>query len=203
MKDRVKEFLTRGDNSRIKACKKETCTRNNGKQQIRLLSDTMKNLHLKFLLENSTHKTSYAMFCRFRPFFVRFPRTSERQTCLCKRHEHLKFKAEKLKKLHILEKSDLIEIAKDIVCRTNETDCMYRACSVCKSSKITFEDNTNTGRMVDYYEWRTQPVVTKTDDNGDKVKTMTVKVKERATIEVLQQEFEAEMKKCSSHLFNI
>ncbi|XP_045199124.2 uncharacterized protein LOC123553489 [Mercenaria mercenaria] len=204
MSDRVSNFLTRDDNSRIKAGKKATCTKKKEKRQIRLLTDTLKNLYLKFVSENVDRPMSYSMFCRLRPFYVRFPRASDRETCLCKRHENLKFKADKLKDLNVLNNRDLMEIAKDIVCSTSNKECMYRTCKHCKGAKIRFQtDHIDTGDFVNYCEWKTQRIHANSDESGDKVKTVTVKAKEKATIENLMEELESEMNKCCAHFFNI
>ena len=65
----VREFYVRDDNSRATSGKKETLTRNRDKKQKRLLCDTMKNLHLKFVAETPDSCISYSLFCRLRPFW--------------------------------------------------------------------------------------------------------------------------------------
>jgi len=84
-KSKVKTFFTRDDNSRITTGRKQTITKNKVKKQKRFLADTMKNLHKKFLTEN-TNNISYSLFCKLRPFLVVHPTLSERNTCLCKIH---------------------------------------------------------------------------------------------------------------------
>lgn len=203
MKESVKIFLSRDDNSRIKAGKKCTKTQNKVKQQVRLLNDTLKNLHLKYKAENVNSKMSYAMFCRLRPFYIRSKRASDRQTCLCKRHENVNFKSEKLKQLHILETDDLYSLAKQIVCDTNIKECMYGNCNICKEKKVSFlNECSNTGDMIEFFEWKTlrREVVTK---ESTKIVTITVKEREKCSLEVLMQEFDKELRKCLPHIFNI
>ena len=90
-KQLVNEFLTRDDNSRMKA----TITRKGEKRQIRLLCYDMKTLHSKFLSE--THiKISYCLFfCKLRPFNVIKPTYKDRETCLCRICQNIELKVEK------------------------------------------------------------------------------------------------------------
>ena len=67
-KQKIINFYTPDDNSRMAAGKKETKTKNKEKQQKRFLSDTIKNLHAKFRAENPSCKISYTLFSRLRPF---------------------------------------------------------------------------------------------------------------------------------------
>lgn len=200
---KVEEFLKRDDNSRIKAGKKSTKTKMKDKRQIRLLNDTLKNLFLKFKAENAENHMSYGMFCRLRPFYIRTPNASDRQTCLCKRHENLKFKSEKLKQLRIIIDSDVHSVANDLVCNTDNKDCMYRVCQNCSTSHVQFHvTDVDTESMVEYFEWKT---IRKEVPCKEKMKTvtMTVKVKEKATIKNLMNDFENDLMKCCSHLYNI
>ncbi|WAR24725.1 hypothetical protein MAR_038394 [Mya arenaria] len=48
----IESFFTRDDNSRFKAGKKSTRTKRKRKMQVRLLNDTIANLHQKYLFEN-------------------------------------------------------------------------------------------------------------------------------------------------------
>ena len=92
----VEEFLCRDDSSRVKAGKKSTKTMKKQKRQIRVLNDSLKNLHMQYLSENFERKMSPASFCRLKPFYIRHTKPSDRETCLCKRHENLTFKVHKL-----------------------------------------------------------------------------------------------------------
>lgn len=74
---RVEEFFVREDVSRMTSGKKQTLTRAKNKQQKRFLNDTISNLHMKFLAENTDIKLSYRTFCRLKPFWVVWPTTAE------------------------------------------------------------------------------------------------------------------------------
>jgi predicted CopG family antitoxin len=87
LKSKVEEFLCRDDNSILKAVKKATKTKNGQKKH--LLTDSLKTLHSIFLAENIDSQMSYAL--KLKPFYIRHPTPGDRETCLCKRHENLKF----------------------------------------------------------------------------------------------------------------
>ena len=79
VKDRIKAFLERDDNSRITTGKKDTITRNGIKQQRRVLCDTMLNLHMKYHAEYPLSGVSYSLFCKLRPFYVVRPKDKDRK----------------------------------------------------------------------------------------------------------------------------
>lgn len=80
----VLRFLQRDDVSRLTSGKKSTVTRNGIKKQKRLLCDTMKTIHDKYITENEHFQISYSVFCRLRPFWIIAPTEKDRETCLCK-----------------------------------------------------------------------------------------------------------------------
>ena len=88
VRSHVKAFYLRDDVSLLTTSKKDTTTSKIQKEQRRLMTDSMKNLHSKFLGESSC-KVSYAFFCKERPFWVVVPTERDRDTCLCKTHEHV------------------------------------------------------------------------------------------------------------------
>jgi len=92
----IKEFFTRDDNSRLTSGKKDTVTKNKVRMQKRLLTDTIENLHEKFLSEKPQNAVSYTVFTRLRPFWVRIAQAKDRQTCLCRIHDNIQLKADKL-----------------------------------------------------------------------------------------------------------
>ena len=201
MKNSIERFLCRDDNTRVKAGKKSTKTCKKDKRQIRLLSDSLKTLHLKYTLETSS-KMSYSLFCRLKPFYIRHPKPSDRETCQCKRHENLRFKADKLKQLSVIATADLHENAKLKVCDENMKNCMYRDCNTCKGRMVPVRVFDG-GQMTQWYEWKTKRVVRCSESETTKTVTMTVKKKESGTIENLVEEFQAELEKCCKHFFNI
>lgn len=98
---KVVVFLTRDENSRLTAGKKQTITRRRIRKQKRFLNATLRNLHRRFLSEHPLVRISYSLFCRMRPFWVVTPTLTDRETCLCKTHENLSFLVEKLHSLKL------------------------------------------------------------------------------------------------------
>lgn len=90
LRNLVQDFYERDDVSRCTTGKKETKTEGKVKKQKRVLNDSMKNLHVKFLAEHSS-SISYSLFCNLRPFWVVVPKANDRDTCLCKLHCNFEF----------------------------------------------------------------------------------------------------------------
>ena len=65
---RIAQFYLRDDVSQCTTGKKDTVTKSQQKKQRRLLCDTLKHLHIKFLAENPDVNISYTLFASMRPF---------------------------------------------------------------------------------------------------------------------------------------
>lgn len=122
-KKSVKSFFLRDDVSRMATGRKQTVTQNK-KMQKRLLTDTMKNLHRKFLSE-SQDSISYPFFSTFRPFWVVAPTEADREACQCKTHKNLQFMANSLYSWGLLLSQNLEAMADATVCNTNSKTCAY------------------------------------------------------------------------------
>ena len=87
----VVKFLKRDDNSYCLP----------GKNDVRkyALSDTMQNLHKKFLLENPDSTISRATFCRMRPKEMKTIQWSQRRQCLCLIHANMALLLQAVKNL--------------------------------------------------------------------------------------------------------
>lgn len=83
-------FFERDEKSRMTTGVRQTVTRNKKKRQKRLMLDTFTNLYSKYQSE-SNHVSSFTTFYRLKPFWVKYPREQDRQTCLCKTCENLGF----------------------------------------------------------------------------------------------------------------
>ncbi|KAK0151073.1 hypothetical protein N1851_007764 [Merluccius polli] len=101
LRSTVTSFFLRDDVSRFTTGKKQTVTRQKKKRQKRLLTDTLKNLYLKFLAEHPNLRLSFSLFCTFRPYWVVRPTLADRDTCMCKQHDNLGFIARKLYQQHV------------------------------------------------------------------------------------------------------
>lgn len=87
IKREIEDFFDDDSNSRIAADKKECIKKNGLTKQKRYLTDTLINLHKKF---NVTYKeVSYSTFCKYRPFWVVYPKESDRNTCSCVKHVNM------------------------------------------------------------------------------------------------------------------
>ena len=132
----VENFYLRDDNSRSTAGVKETKTYHSVKKQKRLLLYTMSRLHEKFQAEFPLAGVSYSLFCKLRPFWVLPPKESDRETCLCKIHENIRFAVTKLHSLKAIDYSDSMDLVKKVTCSTTSQKCMYGNCSLCKELMI-------------------------------------------------------------------
>ncbi|XP_062532287.1 PH domain-containing protein DDB_G0287875 [Bombyx mori] len=90
-------FLEEDENSRICPGKNEFVSKGKIKKQKRYLTDSLKNLHKKYIA-TSQYKISYSSFCKLRPFWIRIPTVNIRDTCLCKVHENMELVVTALRK---------------------------------------------------------------------------------------------------------
>lgn len=87
-RQKVKDFLTRDDNSRMMPGKGDKVTDNKKHEQKRVLNDSMGFLHMKFQAETED-KMSFATFCRLRPKSIALTRYITKNQCLCQKHQNM------------------------------------------------------------------------------------------------------------------
>ncbi|KAH9631753.1 hypothetical protein HF086_008862 [Spodoptera exigua] len=107
----VEKFYEDDINSRITPGKKQYKKKHGIVKQVRYLLDSIKNLHKKFLAENTNIKISYTTFTRLRPFWVSLP-TDDRDTCACLLHTNFNLLIAALNKnniLHVKDSHNLIQ----------------------------------------------------------------------------------------------
>jgi len=197
----VKQFYVRDDMSHTTAGKK-TITKCKRKMQKRFVTDSLQDLHRKFLSEFPHMKISYALFCRMRPFWVLLPNLKSRETCLCKLHNNFQFLAEKLLNLHLLQSASLQRIADSCVCDSRIKSCMYGVCEMCKDRSLLFPPNCFNQRVA-YHQW-VVGTEEKTLRNGTTVSVqLTKKEIIESTVKQLIDKFNELLKKFKKHLFNI
>ncbi len=206
----VKKFYLREDNSRMTTGLKQTVTKGKVKKQKQLLNDSMKNLHFKYLAENVTHHMSYQVFCQLKPFWVKHPTATDRDTCQCKTHENPQFMADKLKSLGLLESSKLEDAVTQITCSTSSLACMYRFCTACKEKHVPFTTSTGTegdNCQVQWKSWRNikekRTIALGGGKTEDREVRVTKKVLVNGTIDNLKQLFHSQLQIFSKHMFNI
>lgn len=208
LRKKIEDFYQRDDNSRVKAGKKSTITRNKIKMQVRLLNDNVINLHKKYQFEN-TAKISYSLFCRMKPFWVIRAQEKDRETCLCRLHENPMLKLNKLYSERAVHHKDLSSLIKDITCNDKNKTCMYRTCDRCKNKKIrtSVEKNEiNLGKIVQWKIWKSRRVERQKVRNGETIvskSNVTLKETETGTIATLIDELQSEIERLARHEFNI
>jgi len=200
-KSKVKTFFTRDDNSRITTGRKQTITKKKVKKQKRFLADTMKNLHKKFLTEN-TNNISYSLFCKLCPFWVVHPTLSERNTCMCKIHENLRFVIEKLHNLRLVDTSDLESLTKMISCETSRKTCMYDECEECKNKTVQLSRFDGSAKVA-FTQWATAEKAREDAREGPTTVKITVKKTMEDTQDNLVELFHTLLHKFKRHTFNI
>lgn len=97
-------------------------------------------------------KTSYSVFCRYRPKWVVARKLSGRDTCLCKKCENLKLLHAAAFSVKIVNAKDAAELVKSICCTEKKETCLLGTCTQCNGKTITFLP-CNTARPVMYRKW--------------------------------------------------
>ena len=101
------------------------------KKQRRVLTDSIKNLHLKFLAESSI-KPSYSFFCKARPWWVAMATERDREMCQCIKHDTMQFMVHELFKLNLISDTNLEKISDSVVCYALSKSCAYWTCDAYK-----------------------------------------------------------------------
>ncbi len=204
-KNRVKTFYIRDDVSRITTGTKQTLTKNKVKMQKRFLVDTLKNLHRRFLSENSDEKISYSLFCHLRPFWVVNPTISERDTCMCKLHENLSFVAEKLNQLKLIESNNLEKLVEKVCCNSSNKSCMYGECVHCNDKSVPISGTYSSTTKVSFTQWVTEDKEIDKKKEGQERSTVKVTIKKsvEGTQENLTELFHTYLQRFKQHHFNI
>ncbi|WAR25600.1 LOW QUALITY PROTEIN: hypothetical protein MAR_011304 [Mya arenaria] len=196
------DYFGRDNNSRI--MRKCTITRHGSKKQIRLLNDSIKNIHEKFLSEQRS-EISYSLFCRLKPFYVIKPTEKHRETCLCKHHENIQFMINKIFHERAIEINYLDELLKKITCNSENKACIYRECDGCRDKSLTFKHAD--GRQVFWNSWknvRLEKEKKNKNETVEKRKTVkTMKEKEFGTLENLENPVQNDLKRVGRHVYNI
>ncbi|KAH9642974.1 hypothetical protein HF086_013535 [Spodoptera exigua] len=138
----VEKFYEDDINSRITPVKKQYKKKHGIVKQVRYLLDSIKNLHKKFLAENTNIKISYTTFTRLRPFWVSLP-TGDRDTCACLLHTNFNLLIAAVHKNNILHVKDSHNLIKEICCDKYRLDCLNRKCASCKNKTVPYKEFRN------------------------------------------------------------
>jgi hypothetical protein len=149
----VAEFLSRDDNTRLTAGKKDTRTCKKDKQQIRYLHFSLDVLYDKYVAEHPDIDISIASFYRMKPFFILQPNMYSVEQCLCIHCTNMQLLCDVMyaRKLIISRLPD-IQVAK-IVCAEPGRDCYARNCKNCKTNISYSLEAASVGFDVHYMLW--------------------------------------------------
>ena len=204
IRKRVTAFYLRTDNSRIVSGLKNTKSHCKKKRQRRILLDTLKNLHVKFLAEGKNEKISYSLFCRLRPFWVVCPIGSDRQTCLCRRCDNTQLQLKELSKVSSLPKC-VEDVVKERVCSMTNRDCMFQNCEICRGKSRSYSLTKKRCEDLQWQQWQ-RKTERRTIKSGKetKEKDITVTVKEtcKGTLGELVSSFESNLDQYMRHIYN-
>ena len=197
----VKDFYLRDDVSRVLPGVKRTMTHKKVKKQRRVLTDTLKNLYIKYKSETQSPKVCYSMFCRLRPFWVLISSEKDRDTCQCKTCENTSLLANSLEKAGVLTTNNIENLTYQLVCDSKNKKCMYRECPDCKDNRVDFID-TDLNKEVEWFQWQTHSEIRIVHDKEKKVSYVTKDTCQGSAYDLLQK-FESELQRYSKHLFNV
>ena len=185
--------------------KKNTLTRCKVKKQRRLLCETLKNLHQKYLAESGV-TVSYSLFCQLRPFDVVEPTEMDRQTCQCKIHENLQFIADTLQKQGLIPTSNLEDLVKKVVCDPNSYECHYNVCDKCHDNEypVSYRNEVMSNEIA-FTQWVYKKVPRNEAAGDDQSKTTTITDKDKITcsIEDLVLRFQEQLSVYKRHQYNV
>lgn len=202
--EKVHSFYTRDDNSRLDTGIKQTKTHKKSKRQRRILLYDLKTLHKKFHFEGKT-KPSYSTFCKLRPFFVVFPRHSDRNTCMCKICNNTELMVDALNSLRTDLRESPISCLHQSVCSVNNEKCMFGKCNVCKDRTINL-DKINNGKEITWYEWRTTRELRDIKKGKECVKKgiyVTSKEVPKGTADQLVDKLNVQLRRYSAHNYKL
>ncbi|KAL0818993.1 hypothetical protein ABMA28_008280 [Loxostege sticticalis] len=196
----VLKFFEEDENSSMCPGKKDTITRNGTQKQKRLMTDTIKNLHRKYL-ESGYPPISYVTFSRFKPFWVLQPKINMRNTCLCQKHENMDLLIESLKRNRIIKENSVTDIIKSVCCDIYNLECLQRKCTICKNRHVIYQEIDNSKKVV-YWAWEKQK--NSYTKNGIQKTSITVeKVRQQEDPLTLIKQFETNLKPFLNHCANI
>ncbi|XP_060801831.1 uncharacterized protein LOC132904258 [Amyelois transitella] len=196
---RVVTFLEDDENSTICPGKNDTISRHGLKKQKRLMTDTLKNLHLKYL-KSGEPPISYSTFSRLKPFWIIQPNVNARNTCLCEKHENMKLLIESMKRNRLIKENTISDVLNSLCCSKDNIDCLQRTCSNCKSRLIDYQEFDN-GVHVTYWNWEKNKS-TYTKNSVEKSAIKVEKVRHWVKPLDLIKKFENSLKAFLQHCLN-
>ncbi|XP_045775471.1 uncharacterized protein LOC123874272 [Maniola jurtina] len=196
----ITDFFEDDSNSRIAADKKEYVKRAGITKQKRYISDTLINLHKKFLKTHSC-EVGYSTFCKNRPFWVVYPKESNRNTCSCIVHVNMDLLIKSLNTNKIIKETNGSAVLQSLCCDIHQENCLNRTCKTCSQRVIQYGEFSN-DKCMNYYQWVTNKV--KYELNGsEKYSKKTTKMKFEDTPHNLIEKLENSLTPYLKHCLNI
>lgn len=168
--NQIHSFFEEDTNSRVAAGKREFIKKRGLKKQKRYLTDNLKNLHEKFLKEQSS--ISYSTFCKYRPYWVVFPNTS-RDTCQCKLHSNVNLLIKALKTAEIITETTGTDAIKSLCCDIKQ-ECLERTCKTCVSKVLNYHEFQN-NKKIKFFQWIAEKRPYTIKNGVEKIKIVTIK----------------------------
>lgn len=198
LRQKVKDFFEKDDISRMCPGKRDYVKKNGVKKQKRVLLDSVKALQPKFFQETGIN-LPYTTLLRAKPFWIVAPKSRDRETCLCVKHENFELKLSKLNSLQQTSHRSAEEIVKEYSCDMTSYECMTGLCDKCKKLTLQQGDNEET---VTYFQW--QSINEKKLIKGEnKTFKITKKVPVTSTIKHLRKALAEEIPIMKQHLYGI
>ena len=198
-RQKVLHFYERDDVSRVCTGMKQTVTRHGVKKQKRLLNDSVKNTHRKFVSEGG--HISYAKFCKLRPFWIVPPQETDRETCMCYMHENVRNLVNAMKNKGVLETSDLNLLVKSFMCSVDCIECAYGECVSCQTPEFRFS-RLMTDDEICFWQWESGRK-RYTQNGEEKEVKITVKTMKKVTEREAVAMFLEAMKMFKKHWFTM
>ncbi|CAB3234211.1 unnamed protein product [Arctia plantaginis] len=195
----VQRFLSDDENSRLCPGKKDYISKNMIKHQKRYLSDSLQNLHQKYVKEY--HNVHYGTFCKLRPYWILVPSVNVRDTCVCKLHENMALLIKSLKANKIIFESNPTELVQNLTCDRNRTNCLQRNCDHCRHRVINYKEFDNTQKIT-YSSWETSNQ-SYTKQGIEKKGYITEKIKITNSPLNIIKKLECDLKPFMNHCANI
>lgn len=157
------------------ASNNEFVKRGGVKKQRLYLNDNLKNLHKKYCKEQGI-LVSYSVFCKYRPFWVVFPK-KERDTTQYKVSTNFNLLVEGLKSSNIISEGSAADALNNLCCDAYSENYLARSCDVCKNKNLDYKEFDNSTDIY-YFEWIVEKQHYRGKDGKQKVKTVSTKKKQ-------------------------
>ena len=140
----------------------------------------------------------YSSFCALRPFWVLIPKASDRDTCLCAKHENIQLMVTALHKAKVVNSPRPDVMLKQLVCSMDSKLCMYGECPDCKQRELAGLDKDVGDQVVTYSQWQTVAESITVDEKQIKL-TKTKKLEKQSDCFDLYGKVQMEMNNVSEN----